>query len=639
MSIDKKDDRKLYILSFSSILLFLAIFLIIYSFFSNFGITDDEGFYLYFLVHGISENTFTFFHTFLHFVGKIFNHNLIGYRILNLLLIIGSINFAAYGSYLFYFSDKKSNHKIPIDLFIFLSLINIASLGFFSFIPTFSYTSSAIISVNLWIGSIFYYYNEKEANKFKIILFITFSIFFALMSRIHFALALYILTPLSIYLISYRLRLNSNRFLFKLIIVILSFTLFFIIIHSNFIRKVIPLIGVLELGSHKSLLSLYKNQIIEFLVHKDFYIIYQSILILLIYLGLKKIHIILTKFGAYKSRFFLNINSTLKKFLTFRFEYFLIIIIVLILLDYRGFYKHLFVINGTPSDASHRISRYTLALIAFTPVFFYIFNFLKCKLFEESKSTENFLKDKFFIVYLVCILPSLFSGLGTGSNIILWSTFSLGAFSIPLGILLINLTDSFNKNARYFILVISIIFLAMMQIIIREQIYQYRRNTLYTEQSHYSSKSPHLGLVKIDSYSAESIDKLITTLNEIGFNYEVDRIFVYPDLPGLLSSTKAKSFGDVWNQFPSKNFRELKDSEVKICSYINLEEQNGIRNIYLLLGNELSENLKNCLNSKIKLNKPSYEFQIGKLKNIAMVYNGFSESIIKIKLVGPFKFK
>ena len=36
---------------FSSILLIFTLFLTLYSFFSNYGLTDDEGFYLYFLIH------------------------------------------------------------------------------------------------------------------------------------------------------------------------------------------------------------------------------------------------------------------------------------------------------------------------------------------------------------------------------------------------------------------------------------------------------------------------------------------------------------------------------------------------------------------------------------------------------------
>ena len=73
---------------FSSILLTGLLVLLIYSFFSDFGLRDDEGFYLYYLKQGISEPTFTFFHTIGNLFGYIFSYQLLGFRLLNLILIL-----------------------------------------------------------------------------------------------------------------------------------------------------------------------------------------------------------------------------------------------------------------------------------------------------------------------------------------------------------------------------------------------------------------------------------------------------------------------------------------------------------------------------------------------------------------------
>ena len=77
----------------TSLFLILATTLI-YSFFSDYGLRDDEGFYFYYLKHGIEEPTFTFFHTLGNLFGPLFSFNLIGFRILNLILILISVNLA-----------------------------------------------------------------------------------------------------------------------------------------------------------------------------------------------------------------------------------------------------------------------------------------------------------------------------------------------------------------------------------------------------------------------------------------------------------------------------------------------------------------------------------------------------------------
>ena len=123
MSSNNNQDKSAssYLAIISYILLIFSVSLTLYGFFSNFGITDDEGFYLYFLIHAISETSFTFFHTGIHFIGTLFNHNLLGYRILNLLLILTSLNIAAYNSFLFYFRKNDSSFNSNSNLKLFFT--------------------------------------------------------------------------------------------------------------------------------------------------------------------------------------------------------------------------------------------------------------------------------------------------------------------------------------------------------------------------------------------------------------------------------------------------------------------------------------------------------------------------------------
>ena len=604
---------------FSSILLIFTLFLTLYSFFSNYGLTDDEGFYLYFLIHGISETSFTFFHTGIHFIGEVLNHNLIGYRILNFILILTSINIAAYNSFLFFFRQDKISTLNNPSLKLFLIFINISSLAFFSFIPTFSYTSAAIISANFWLSSVFFFLNNGAKKEKWTLLMMIMALYFGLASRVHYFLPLLLLSPITFHLISKRLNLKFSHVTKKLLLAIILLGLVFTYLHINFLYGIASIAGLLFSGSHESLFDLYSQQIIDFITYKDFYIIYYSIAVLSIY-GFVLKPLFLRFFGGYK----------------LKIHFFLLLLALIIINDNVGFLLKLLNVNGTPSDASHRIGRYILALFVLVPPIVFIYDYLNRKLL---KINNKLLEKDFYLIYILCLIPSLLSGLGTGSNIILWWVFALGSFSIPFALLLVLLTDSFKKNFMYAVFSILILWIGVNSIIYREQIYQFRRNGLHHEQTHYSKKSPQLKYVKLDQRSTYLVDNLIEKLATLDFDFRNDRIFSYSNLPGLVASTGAKSYGEVWNQETSNRFRELKNIEKKICAYVELEEKVEGRKVFLLLRDNLPKSLSKCLGEKINLTQSSNEIVVGEIKEIPMVYNDFTQKITQIRLLGPFYLK
>ena len=611
------NNRKLLV--FSSILVIFTLFLTLYSFFSNYGLTDDEGFYLYFLIHGIAETSFTFFHTGIHFIGEAFNHNLIGYRIVNLILILTSINIAAYNSFLFYFRKNQNLNTNGSPLKLFLIFVNLCSLSFFSFIPTFSYTSAAIISANFWISSVFFYLNNKNEKEKWTLFMVIVALYFALVSRAQYFFPLLFLTPITFYLISKELNLKSFQLIKKLILAIILLGLVFAYLHIDFIYDIVPIASLLFSGSHQSLLGLYSEQIILFVTHKDFYIIYYSLAIILFYIKWKNLY------------FLKRVGGNIKKI-----HFFLIIIILIIFADLNEFHKVLLEVNGTPSDASHRIGRYFLALVVFVPMIVFIYDYIKTKL---AKTKNKIIERDFILIYIICLVPSFISGFGTGSNIILWWSFALGSFSIPFVLLLVLFTDGFRKNIKYYIFSILLLWIGVNSIIYREQIYQFRRNGFQNEQTHYSKISPQLKYVKLDQRSSDLVDNLIKNLHSVNFDFKNDRIFSYPNLPGLVAVSGAKSFGEVWNQESSSKFRELKNIENKICAYVKLEDKVEGRRVYLLIKGNLPKNLSKCLEEKIVLTQSSNEIIVGEIKEIPMVYNDFTENIGKVRLLGPFYLK
>ena len=141
-------------------------------------------------------------------------------------------------------------------------------------------------------------------------------------------------------------------------------------------------------------------------------------------------------------------------------------------------------------------------------------------------------------------------------------------------------------------------------------------------------------------YQNSSIyDKKISRTKDINFNYKSDRIFSYPELPGLLASSKAISLGDAHNQhlFSKKQFRELKSIETKICAFLIYENLDKVENVYILQGEGMSQVVENCLFKIIDDKSNVKTYKLGELINIGMAYNDYSTYMTEIKLKGPYK--
>ncbi|MBT3475367.1 hypothetical protein HN460_00300 [bacterium] len=601
MMLNKKN-----ILAFSSILFVLLLSVLIYSFFSDFGLRDDEGFYLYYLKQGIAEPTFTFFHTLGNLFGFIFSYQLLGFRLLNLLLLIISVNLSIVFGYQFYFNSKKLK---DLDFYLILSFVNISTLGFFSFIPTFSYTSSATIACFLWSSVIFYISKNgrEEDSCYYTLLVLTF--LFAICSRVQLFVVLLGTLPFILFFINRFINKDSNLSIFKSLLAVSIFTFIFLAFHLHFLTEILPIGKIIYETTHDSLLLFYLSNLSYLIFHQDFYVIYISILLISFYLLLK---------FKFKKDLSVSILITL--------------ILILIIKDIYGFSKSFLDIAGTPSNYSNRALRYFFILTIFTPILIGYFNFLKSKLLLKRHKFDK----KFIFLFLISVLGCFFSSVGNNSNLVLWASFTIGLSSIPF---FFSLTLFKNPNSlRLISLVCLLAFIVNLSIIYREQIYQFRRSPIKSSNFKVSS-SPFLRNIKIDPYSADVIDNFLLTLKDINFNYKSDRIFSYPELPGLLASSKAISLGDAHNQhlFSKKQFRELKSIETKICAFLIYENLDKVENVYILQGEGMSQVVENCLFKIIDDKSNVKTYKLGELINIGMAYNDYSTYMTEIKLKGPYK--
>mgnify|MGYP001160947714 FL=1 len=590
----------------SSFFIILFSFLI-YSFLSDFGIRDDEGFYFYYLKHGIDEPTFTFFHTVGNFFGPLFGFNLLGFRLLNLFLLLISINLSLIFGYQYYFNTTNFKDK---NLLFLSSLVSTATLGFFCFIPTFSYTSCATISVFFWTSVIFYISKENRKVDFLFYFLLIISFLFAISSRVQMFILLSFSLPFFLYTVKKYINKEKSISIIKPLLALALFTIVFISFHYHFIIEIFPVGKIIYQTTHDSLLMFYLKNIIYIFTHQDFFIVYLSFFMISAYLLL---------------RFRFNINVGINILIT--------LIIILALKDVYGFLKSYFAITGTPSNFSNRSIRYIFIITIFSPILIEYYIFLKSK-FEKSAYKIN---KNFIFIFFVALFGSIVSSIGNNSNLIFWSSFSVGLTSIPFFIRILDLKDS---SVKHLFVIFLIIFSINSSIIYRDQIYQFRRSPIKSENFLISS-SPYLKNIKIDPYSVNVINNFISTLKDIDFNYKRDRIFAYPELPGLVASSNAKSFGDVHNQheFSKLGFRELKAIEEKICAFIAHENITEVDNLYLLIGEDVPTKIKNCLHQVISKNSEVRTYNLGELKNIGMVFNDYNETMTNIKLIGPYKLK
>jgi len=131
---------------FGSVLFGLLILLVVYTAFHFFDFSD-EGYLLYLQRAGISGRFLSPFYLLTHYIGVIFNHQLIGYRLLN----IGSSFLATF----WIFWSIKNNVVTKSGRYLVGLTLGFLTLSSVSLIQTFSYNNLAFIGTALWIGALY----------------------------------------------------------------------------------------------------------------------------------------------------------------------------------------------------------------------------------------------------------------------------------------------------------------------------------------------------------------------------------------------------------------------------------------------------------------------------------------------------
>jgi len=588
--------------------------LLLFSFGRNYGVHEDEGALLYYLSQGYSDVTFNAFHILPNLIGKLFNHSILGYRILNLVLLLICAKYATCKIYSFVNNKEKSSKLDTVCNFLVVGLF---TLFFYCYIPTISYNSTITLAIFLWIGSFCSLMNSKnldKKNKSDLVIF-SLSIFMALSSRIFFGISLILLSLLISIFLSLEKQSRIKINLWVLVSLLISSILFYCLISFGNLIYLSKISSSFALSSHTDLVSSY----VSFL-NKYFNKIFP-------------VKIFLASLLVFVVHLFLKFNTSIKKnrFLLLFHSIQYLSIIIIFFLSFKKIIKELgdfYVISGAPSSMSSQILLNIFSLILIFNLIYILYQLI---LYLQSNELEiRDLALKKFLLTLIIVLAVLSSPVGTNSNLLVFSALSIGPFSLPLVNFFRNTSLKFKFKYFFELALIFLIASSLLIIIYKEQILHYRRNAEYKEQTHHSISSSKLKNILIEQRVADNIDAINVYLEEIGFNYESDRLISYPDMPGYIAATNAKTYGPVWFFGEFSDVKEMHKIDIRNCSELINEVDDKTKYLYVILGGEFSSGFNGCFNVKFKKASNFKERYIGD------DYNYFNKRYMKLRILGPY---
>lgn len=586
-----------------------------YSFFFNFDM-QDEGYFNYLSQQGLNGSpSLSFFYLFTHHIGALFNHKLIFYRLINFIFLVLT------GIY-FIFSIKifKLQSKTDTDsLIIMLSFNGIATLNYFVYSPTPDYNSFAVISAGGWAASVLQFLSslkDRNNKRYFWVLLIGVFIFLAISSRFTFGIPLYVFTVFLfiIFKYSYSIRISLDLCLLSIWMLIMSMAVYFYLTPES-IEEIKGWFSYYSSANRFNnsqssdfiiLISIYLKQINKFFYNQvSFFILF-----LVSYLFLKKI--IIKTSGENPNEKNEMLFSVLKNAILICFLVFIIDRNSKLILT-QNFHHY---IGWTYSQEIYA------ALIVL--VIYYMI-----------KLHNNKYKKNRLVIFLVVVI-GLMHPAGTGVNFFNVSSYAL---FLPAGLficLYYTETGGFRRDKLTLFLIILISTVQIGFNVLYEQIIFTKRNGPYTEQTDYSMFSPYLYGIKIEKDMAEHIDHLYLLLNKTGFDFERDRIFAFADVPGLLSATGAKAFGEPWIFVENNLTAGYVQSWSRACSAINLCNKKNIRHVYILNTNyyPMPDEIVSCLDEKITPVTDG-KFSVHKLGK--GIYHWFNKEVVyNITLEGPY---
>ena len=570
-----------------------------YSFFFNFDTTDD-GFYLQLLTTGTQSIFASPYHVIVHDIGSLFNHELLGYRFLTLItLLIAGI--ALVSSSLAFF-NIKSNLKQKIILY---SMVGTFSYFYFNLLPTFSYNTLALLAGSFWLAGIFLLLSKTgTANSLMSVLLISSSFVLAFFARPPTGMIFIVMTPIMLFVCR---KIFSIQFSWKWALAGISAGLAGVgaVVYTSweFFSKIFKLYLSLASSSHGNMLGKYIKACVQF---GGVFAVTVAFFIICVVL--------------YKNRSTLPKKSKIQLIII---NSILLVFFILLARKMRG--------------ASINI----LSLLIVTSIPF-AYALLRFNTLYKTKQMSPTIGKK-VIFWLLCLITAIVIDMGTNGNIIFYASLNMVIAALPLCFWIFFKTDHFTKKLAYSNLLIIGSFALVGFYIWHFQFVNTYRAKRPASDFTYSKSSSFLRNIKINPKLAANIDAFSDALKNVGFDRSQDKIFAYPDLPGYISATGCKAFGNSWN------FTGYKGIDANNCAYLDFEPLSPTRYVYILSGHAIdsdpkdstqklwfgiSPKLKDKLLSLIEPTENVKEFTVGK-----PFYHFRNEKKYQLYLKGPYQLK
>jgi hypothetical protein len=507
-----------------------------------------------------------------------FGHTLVWYRVLTLPLLLAGALLMSWSVLRLWHQPKKT---APAELVIVFSIVFMSSFANFLFVPTISYNTLTVVAAYAWVSGAFCYLRDDASWEGRLLWpsVIGSSLFLALCSRLSFGLVLIGLTLLWFPLANRVIGQPVSRGVLPGLLVASLMTSWFCAANWEAVLACADMWELIVSAQHTGLFGQYIRQSIVF-GSVCGAVALLAVVVWRVHLGKWSIALVAAGVLLIGALFSSEILGLLAKH---RVELVYLAVAVCVCLAALGFGVRLWN-GGTGSQC---------------------------------------VPQERLLVIISCVAVGLVSGLGTNGNVYRVAGHCMGVLALPAIMMLYDATKGFKLRKMAVLFAGGIAGLSAGLIVFLGQFHSPARYGPISLQTH-STRSPYLAHIRIERDLGLAIDRLQLALEEVGFDVAQDRLFAYPDIPGLVAVSGAESFGYPWT------WTGYPDVDRLNCWYITRELDQDFRRVYLLLGEELTGDLRDCVDNALEELPGKREIFIGNIVH----YRNLRE--YRLDLSGPF---
>jgi GNAT superfamily N-acetyltransferase len=213
-----------------------------------------------------------------------------------------------------------------------------------------------------------------------------------------------------------------------------------------------------------------------------------------------------------------------------------------------------------------------------------------------------------WVLPIICFGPALLSGVSSNGNIFRYAGYCMGVLALPTIAFLKDATEGYRRYRHVTFAAICLLAGATLVMIYLGQ-YRFPYRTGPFEVQREETAVPRLSGVRIEEPLRGSLDALRERLDAVGFDRNRDRLFAYPDLPGFAAALALRSYAYPWVYSGYVDVDELN------CGLLALSDTTRTRNVWLLLGAPLAGTLRQCVHRHLQAAPDLKRQGIGSLRH------------------------